>query len=84
LVMAVLGLVLIGSACAVGYRNTFDGSISSTLAPPGPIARCERHNCSEPGASGRCTRGTCQFGHQWGGDRYRRSKGLCCPSDIRA
>ena len=33
LVMAVLGLVLIGSACAVGYRNTFDGSISSTLAP---------------------------------------------------
>jgi len=33
LVMAVLGLVLIGSACAVGYRNTFGGSISSTLAP---------------------------------------------------
>jgi hypothetical protein len=33
LVMAVLGLVLIGSACAVSYRNTFGGSISSTLAP---------------------------------------------------
>ena len=179
--MAVIGLVLVGSACAVGYRNTFAGSVSPTLPPsiqatdepnviptvgdaqaassgntresfqgplarsttrtpvkiiqtpsrtqkppralrcpgtfpampdageavpavppatvaapasrltiavcpvaPWPIARRRRHTCIEPGASGRRPRRTCQFGHQCGGDRYRRSQGLCGPSDIRA
>ena len=33
LVMAVLGLVLTGSACAVGYRSMFSGSIALTLPP---------------------------------------------------
>jgi hypothetical protein len=33
LVMAIIGLALVGSACAVGYRNMFAGSVSSTLPP---------------------------------------------------
>jgi hypothetical protein len=33
LVMAIFGLALVGSACAVGYRNMFVGSVSPTLPP---------------------------------------------------
>ena len=33
LVMAMFGLALLGSACAVGYRNMFGGSIFSALPP---------------------------------------------------
>ena len=33
LVMAIFGLALVGSACAVGYRNMFGGSVSPTLPP---------------------------------------------------
>src|SRR5580704_13438825 len=33
LVMAIFGLALVGSACAVGYRNIFVGSVSPTLPP---------------------------------------------------
>jgi hypothetical protein len=33
LVMAIFGLALVGSACAVGYRNMFAGSVSPTLPP---------------------------------------------------
>ena len=33
LVMAVIGLALVGSACAVGYRNMFADSVSATLPP---------------------------------------------------
>ena len=31
LVMAIFGLALVGSACAIGYRNMFVGSVSPTL-----------------------------------------------------
>ena len=31
--MAIFGLALAGTACAVGYRNMFDGSVSPTLPP---------------------------------------------------
>ena len=31
--MAIFGLALVGSACAVGYRNMFGGSVSPTLPP---------------------------------------------------
>jgi hypothetical protein len=31
--MAIFGLALVGSACAVGYRNIFVGSVSPTLPP---------------------------------------------------
>jgi hypothetical protein len=31
--MAIIGLALVGSACAVGYRNIFVGSVSPTLPP---------------------------------------------------
>ena len=33
LAMAIFGLALAGTACAVGYRNMFDGSVSPTLPP---------------------------------------------------
>jgi hypothetical protein len=33
LVMAITGLALVGSACAVGYRNMFADSVSATLPP---------------------------------------------------
>jgi len=33
LAMAIFGLALVGTACAVGYRNMFDGSVSPTLPP---------------------------------------------------
>ena len=33
LVMAIFALALVGTASAVGYRNTFGGSVSSTLPP---------------------------------------------------
>jgi hypothetical protein len=33
LVIAIFGLALVGTASAVGYRNTFGGSVSSTLPP---------------------------------------------------
>src|SRR5262249_15785892 len=33
LVMAIFGLALVGSACAVGYRNMFAGPVSPTLPP---------------------------------------------------
>ena len=33
LVMAIIGLALVGSACAVGYRNMFAASVSPTLPP---------------------------------------------------
>jgi hypothetical protein len=33
LAMAIIGLALVGSACAVGYRNMFAGSVSPTLPP---------------------------------------------------
>ena len=33
LVMAIFGLALVSSACAVGYRNMFVGSVSPTLPP---------------------------------------------------
>jgi hypothetical protein len=33
LVMAIFGLAFVGSACAVGYRNMFGGSVSPTLPP---------------------------------------------------
>jgi hypothetical protein len=33
LVMAIFGLALVGSACAVGYRNIFVGSVSPPLPP---------------------------------------------------
>ena len=33
LIMAIFGLALVGSACAVGYRNMFAGSVSPTLPP---------------------------------------------------
>src|SRR5262249_37749193 len=33
LVMAMLGLALVGSACAVGYHNMFGGPVSPALSP---------------------------------------------------
>jgi hypothetical protein len=33
LVIAIFGIALVGTASAVGYRNTFGGSVSSTLPP---------------------------------------------------
>ena len=33
MVVAIIGLALVGSACAVGYRNMFAGSVSPTLPP---------------------------------------------------
>ena len=33
LAVAIFGLALAGTACAVGYRNMFDGSVSPTLPP---------------------------------------------------
>ena len=33
MIVAIIGLALVGSACAVGYRNMFAGSVSPTLPP---------------------------------------------------
>jgi hypothetical protein len=58
-VIAIFGLALIGTASAVGYRNMFGGSVSSTL-PPSIKAVNERNtiaSASEPqGASSRNAR----------------------------
>ena len=51
--MAIFGLALAGTACAVGYRNMFDGSASPTL-PPGIKAINERNtipSVSDPQAA---------------------------------
>jgi hypothetical protein len=53
LVMAIFGLALVCSACAVGYRNMFGGSVSPTL-PPSSKAINERNTIapvSEPQAA---------------------------------
>ena len=53
LLMATIGLALIGSACAVGYRNMFGGSVSPTL-PPSVKAINERNmipSVSDPQAA---------------------------------
>ena len=53
LVMAIFGLALVGSACAVGYRNMYGGSVSPTL-PPTIKAINERNriaSVSEPQAA---------------------------------
>ncbi len=53
LVMAIFGLALVGTACAVGYRNMFGGSVSPTL-PPSIKAINERNtiaSVSEPQAA---------------------------------
>ena len=47
LAMAIFGLALAGTACAVGYRNMFDGSASPTL-PPSIKAINERNTISCP------------------------------------
>jgi hypothetical protein len=49
LVVAIIGLALVGSACAVGYRNIFVGSVSPTL-PPAIKAINTTASVSEPPA----------------------------------
>ena len=49
LVLAIFGLALVGSACAVGYRNMFVGSVSPTL-PPAIKAISTIASVSEPQA----------------------------------
>jgi hypothetical protein len=46
LVMAIMGLVFVGSACAVGYRNILAGSVSPTL--PSNIEAVNERNSLPP------------------------------------
>jgi hypothetical protein len=53
-VMAILGLVLVGSACAVGYRNISAGSVSPTL--PSNIEVVNERNSLPPASDPQAVR----------------------------